>query len=158
AHATDSQRANADPSRVAVPAPSSAPAANTPADLAAAASAHAMPDASLHIEAPAGRIAHDDKAQGFVRCIVIDPGHGGHDTGTIGSGGLREKDLVLDVARRLRDYIAKNYPDIEVLLTRDSDRFIALEERTAIANSKRADLFISIHANSSPSKVASGVE
>lgn len=93
-----------------------------------------------------------------VRCVVIDPGHGGHDTGTISPGGMREKDLVLDVARRLRGYIKRNYPDVEVILTRDADRFIALEERTAIANSRRADLFISIHANASPSKVASGVE
>ncbi len=93
-----------------------------------------------------------------VKCVVIDPGHGGHDTGTISHGGMREKDLVLDVARRLRGYIKRNYPDVEVILTRDADRFIALEERTAIANSRRADLFISIHANASPSKVASGVE
>ncbi len=65
---------------------------------------------------------------------------------------------MLDVARRLRGYIKRNYPDVEVILTRDADRFIALEERTAIANSRRADLFISIHANASPSKAASGVE
>jgi N-acetylmuramoyl-L-alanine amidase len=93
-----------------------------------------------------------------VKCIVIDPGHGGHDTGTIGENGLREKDLTLDVARRLRAYIKRKYPEIEVVLTRDSDRYVALEERTAIANSRRADLFISIHANASPSRIASGVE
>jgi N-acetylmuramoyl-L-alanine amidase len=97
-------------------------------------------------------------AESVIKRIVIDPGHGGHDTGTISSGGMREKDLVLDVARRLRAYIKHNYPDIEVIMTRDSDRFIALEERTAIANSRRADLFISVHANASPSRVASGVE
>lgn len=93
-----------------------------------------------------------------IKCIVIDPGHGGHDTGTIGAGGLREKDLVLDVARRLRAYIKRDFPGFEVVLTRDSDRFVALEERTAIANSRRADLFISIHANASLSRIASGVE
>jgi len=93
-----------------------------------------------------------------IQRIVIDPGHGGHDTGTISSGGMREKDLVLDVARRLRGYIKHSYPDVEVILTRDADRFVALEERTAIANSRRADLFISIHANASQSRVASGVE
>jgi N-acetylmuramoyl-L-alanine amidase len=97
-------------------------------------------------------------AESAIKCIVIDPGHGGHDTGTISPTGLREKDLVLDVARRLRSYIKQRYPDIEVVLTRDTDRFIALEERTAIANSRRADLFISVHANASPSSVASGVE
>lgn len=93
-----------------------------------------------------------------IKRIVIDPGHGGHDTGTISANGMREKDLVLDVARRLRAYIKNNYPDVEVIMTRDADRFVALEERTAIANSRRADLFISIHANASPSRVASGVE
>lgn len=93
-----------------------------------------------------------------IKCVVIDPGHGGHDTGTIGGSGLREKDLVLDVARRLKAYIKRNFPDVEVILTRDSDRFVALEERTAIANARRADLFISIHANASESRAASGVE
>jgi N-acetylmuramoyl-L-alanine amidase len=97
-------------------------------------------------------------AQSLIKRIVIDPGHGGHDTGTISPGGMREKDLVLDVARRLRAYIKNNYPDVEVIMTRDTDRFVALEERTAIANSRRADLFISVHANASPSRAASGVE
>jgi N-acetylmuramoyl-L-alanine amidase len=93
-----------------------------------------------------------------IKRIVIDPGHGGHDTGTISANGMREKDLVLDVARRLRSYVKHTYPDVEVVMTRDSDRFVALEERTAIANSRHADLFISIHANASPSRAASGVE
>lgn len=97
-------------------------------------------------------------AQSPIKRVVIDPGHGGHDTGTISASGMREKDLVLDVAHRLRAYIRRTYPDIEVIMTRDSDRFVALEERTAIANSRGADLFISIHANASPSRVASGVE
>jgi N-acetylmuramoyl-L-alanine amidase len=97
-------------------------------------------------------------AQSPIKRIVIDPGHGGHDTGTISPGGMREKDLVLDVGRRLRAYIKNNYPDVEVIMTRDTDRFVALEERTAIANSRRADLFISVHANASPSRAASGVE
>jgi N-acetylmuramoyl-L-alanine amidase len=97
-------------------------------------------------------------AQTPIKRIVIDPGHGGHDTGTISASGMREKDLVLDVGRRLKAYIKHNYPDVDVLMTRDSDRFIALEERTAIANSQHADLFISIHANASPSRAASGVE
>ena len=93
-----------------------------------------------------------------IKCVVIDPGHGGHDTGTISGNGLREKDLVLDVAQRLRAYIKGKYPGIEVVMTRESDRFVALEERTAIANSRHADLFISVHANASPSRIASGVE
>ena len=97
-------------------------------------------------------------AQSLIKRIVIDPGHGGHDTGTISANGMREKDLVLDVGKRLRAYIKNNYPEIEVIMTRDSDRFVALEERTAIANSRRADLFISVHANASLSRAASGVE
>ena len=97
-------------------------------------------------------------AQVPIKRIVIDPGHGGHDTGTISPSGMREKDLVLDVGRRLRAYIKNAYPDVEVIMTRDTDRFVALEERTAIANSRRADLFISVHANASPSRAASGVE
>src|SRR5262249_52236059 len=97
-------------------------------------------------------------AQSPIKRSVIDPGHGGHDTGTISPGGMKEKDLVLDVGRRLSAYIKNNYPDVEVIMTRDTDRFVALEERTAIANSRRADLFISVHANASPSRVASGVE
>ena len=97
-------------------------------------------------------------AESPIKRIVIDPGHGGHDTGTISASGMREKDLVLDLGRRLRAYIRNNYPDVEVIMTRDSDRFVALEERTAIANSRRADLFISVHANASPSRAASGVE
>jgi N-acetylmuramoyl-L-alanine amidase len=99
-----------------------------------------------------------ERSDSPIRCIVIDPGHGGHDTGTISPAGMREKDLVLDVARRLRTYIKRSYPDIEVILTRETDRFVALEERTAIANSRGADLFISIHANASAKRAASGVE
>ncbi|HWC76198.1 MAG TPA: N-acetylmuramoyl-L-alanine amidase, partial [Blastocatellia bacterium] len=108
-------------------------------------------DASVTIESKAAGDAP-------IKCIVIDPGHGGHDTGTISGNGMREKDLVLDVARRLKAYIKGKYPAIEVIMTRESDRFVALEERTAIANSRRADLFISVHANASPSRIASGVE
>lgn len=92
-----------------------------------------------------------------VRRIVIDAGHGGHDTGAIGDG-LLEKDLVLDVALKLRALIKQRMPDIDVVMTRDGDRFVALEERTAIANAQAADLFISVHANSSANSEASGVE
>ena len=90
--------------------------------------------------------------------IVIDPGHGGHDTGTIGPTGLMEKDLCLDVALRLGKIIQQKLPGAEVVFTRSDDTFIPLEERTAIANQARADLFISIHANSSPDRGARGVE
>ncbi len=89
--------------------------------------------------------------------VALDPGHGGHDLGAVGPSGLLEKDLVLDVARQLKKLLEERL-QIEVILTRTSDRFIPLEERTAIANQKGADLFISIHANSSRSKRASGLE
>jgi N-acetylmuramoyl-L-alanine amidase len=90
--------------------------------------------------------------------IVIDPGHGGHDTGTIGPHGLMEKDLCLDVALRLGHEIEQKLPGAEVVYTRRDDTFIPLEQRTAIANEAKADLFISIHANSSHDEAARGIE
>jgi N-acetylmuramoyl-L-alanine amidase len=90
--------------------------------------------------------------------IVIDPGHGGHDTGTIGPTGLMEKDLCLDIALRLGKIIQQRLPGAEVVFTRSDDTFIPLEERTNIANQAKADLFISIHANSSHDQGARGIE
>jgi N-acetylmuramoyl-L-alanine amidase len=90
--------------------------------------------------------------------IVIDPGHGGHDTGTIGPTGLMEKDLCLDVALRLGKIIQQRLPGAEVVFTRADDTFIPLENRTAVANQVKADLFISIHANSSRDHKTRGVE
>ena len=92
-----------------------------------------------------------------VNRIVIDAGHGGHDTGTSGPGGLYEKDLVLDVALRLGKLIEQRL-GAEVVYTRSDDTFIPLEERTAIANRNHADLFLSIHANSSVATQVAGVE
>ena len=89
--------------------------------------------------------------------IVIDPGHGGHDTGTIGPNGLEEKALVVDVGRRLGKLLETRM-GADVVYTRKDDTFIPLETRTAIANRERADLFISIHANSSHDPSARGVE
>jgi N-acetylmuramoyl-L-alanine amidase len=89
--------------------------------------------------------------------IVIDPGHGGHDTGTIGPNGLEEKDLVLEVGRRLGKLLEARM-GAEVVYTRSDDTFIPLETRTATANQEQADLFISIHANSSRDPDARGVE
>ncbi|HME12727.1 MAG TPA: N-acetylmuramoyl-L-alanine amidase, partial [Candidatus Acidoferrum sp.] len=90
--------------------------------------------------------------------IVIDAGHGGHDTGTIGPTGLMEKDLCLDVALRLGKIIQQKLPGADVVYTRSDDTFIPLEERTNIANQAKADLFISIHANSSQDHAARGIE
>lgn len=88
--------------------------------------------------------------------IVIDPGHGGHDPGSLGAG-IRESELVLDVALRL-EKLLKEEPGIDVVMTRRTDEFIELEERTRIANRQNADLFLSIHANSSRKRTAQGVE
>jgi len=89
--------------------------------------------------------------------IVIDPGHGGHDPGAKGKGGITEAELVLDVSLRLEKLLEK-VPGVEVILTRKTDEFVALPERTAIANREGADLFLSIHANASPNDQAHGVE
>ena len=89
--------------------------------------------------------------------IVIDPGHGGHDTGTIGPNGLEEKNLVLDVSKRLGKLLESRL-GADVVYTRSDDTFIPLETRTAIANQEQADLFVSIHANSSSDPDARGVE
>jgi N-acetylmuramoyl-L-alanine amidase len=89
--------------------------------------------------------------------IVIDAGHGGHDSGTLGPGGLQEKDVVLDVALRLGRLLRQRL-GADVIYTRSDNTFIPLETRTAIANQAQADLFISIHANSSPDSDARGVE
>jgi N-acetylmuramoyl-L-alanine amidase len=91
------------------------------------------------------------------RRIVIDAGHGGHDPGAVGPSGICEKDVVLDIALKLKEILLKD-PSNEVFLTRETDVFIPLEERTAIANKKNADLFVSIHANASPSRRAKGIE
>src|SRR5580698_1890488 len=89
--------------------------------------------------------------------IVVDAGHGGHDSGTLGPGGIEEKDVVLDVALRLGKLL-KQRLGADVIYTRDDDTFIPLETRTAIANKAQADLFISVHANSSSDPSARGVE
>lgn len=96
-------------------------------------------------------------ASSLKKRIVIDPGHGGHDPGAVGPNKLCEKDVVLDIGLRLRKILSKD-PNFEVFMTRDRDVFISLEERTAIANSKRADLFVSVHANASPRRDAKGIE
>ncbi|MGZ9217095.1 MAG: N-acetylmuramoyl-L-alanine amidase [Candidatus Binatia bacterium] len=92
-----------------------------------------------------------------IRKIVIDPGHGGKDPGAIGVGGIMEKDLVLSIAKKLAHKL-KNEMGVEVVLTRDDDRFVALEDRTHRANAEYADLFISLHTNASANGEARGVE
>ena len=92
-----------------------------------------------------------------IKRVVIDPGHGGDDPGAIGLRGVFEKDVVLAIAKKLGEILKEKY-NIDVIFTRDKDIFIPLEDRTAIANSKKADLFISIHANASRRRNARGIE
>jgi len=91
-----------------------------------------------------------------VRRVVLDPGHGGHDPGARGPSGLREKDVTLDIAHRAAPLIAREL-GISTLLTRDSDDYVALDERTARANAFQADLFVSIHCNASEDGAGRGV-
>lgn len=90
--------------------------------------------------------------------IVIDAGHGGHDTGAIGTKGLMEKDLCLDVALRLGRLIQEDAPSARVIYTRQDDSYITLEQRTEIANKAKADLLLSIHANFSDDAHVRGIE
>ncbi len=96
-------------------------------------------------------------ARAFV--VAIDPGHGGKDPGAVSRDGrLKEKDLTLHVAMRLKAILESKYPSIKVVLTRSDDRYLSLEERTAVANSANADVFISIHCNSAADSSSTGIE
>jgi len=92
-----------------------------------------------------------------VKTVVLDAGHGGHDTGALGRNS-REKDITLAIVLKLRDYIHENMKDVKVILTRDDDTFVELYRRARIANENKADLFISVHCNSTKSASAYGVE
>lgn len=94
---------------------------------------------------------------GFVRKVVIDPGHGGRDPGAIGANS-EEKDLVLSISLKLGGYIEENFDDVEVIYTRTTDEFIGLQRRAQIANENKADLFISMHINSVASHRPYGTE
>jgi N-acetylmuramoyl-L-alanine amidase len=88
--------------------------------------------------------------------VVLDPGHGGKDTGAVGPGGLKEKDVTLDIAHRVATVLASQ--GVQVVLTRNDDRFVSLEERTARANAFAADLFVSVHCNASENSTRRGLE
>ncbi len=114
----------------------------------------------VYHEPPARPLPRRPSARSFdtrpVHRVVIDAGHGGKDPGAQARSGLREKDVVLRVARELRDQLKKE--GLDVRMTRDGDRYLSLEERTGIANSLEADLFVSIHANASRKRSSHGVE
>jgi len=122
-----------------------------------------LPSKEIALAAPSVPLANSNGAYSLARQlglgvsrIVLDPGHGGHDPGVKGNG-ISESELVLDVTLRLKALLEKS-PGIEVVLTRETDVFIPLEQRTAIANREGADLFLSIHANASRNLKARGVE
>jgi len=92
-----------------------------------------------------------------IRRIVVDPGHGGHDSGAVGPSGIQEKDVVLAIGLKLTSML-KEELGVDVVMTRSTDVFIPLEERTAIANKVGADLFVSVHANAAPNRAAAGIE
>ena len=125
------------------------------------ATADATPPPNVTLRLPAeptsdGRFPLSRQLGLEARRVIIDPGHGGHDPGAM-KNGLREKELVLDISRRVAKFLEAD-GGYEVILTRNTDVFVPLEERTAIANSRGADLFISIHANSSRNRRARGLE
>ena len=109
-------------------------------------------------------VAPERKAKGAkkpviskIRRIVVDPGHGGHDPGAVGPNGIQEKDVVLAIGLKLRELL-RDELGLDVVMTRSTDIFIPLEERTAIANKVNADLFLSVHANAAPNRTAAGIE
>lgn len=144
-----------------VEAPASAKAASTPGTAPGREGEERPAAASAPPPAPAASTARGDytlaRQLGLgISRVVIDAGHGGHDPGA-SANGVKEAELVLDVSLRLKRLL-ESHRGMEVVLTRDTDRFIALEERTAIANREGADLFLSIHANASRQTATNGIE
>jgi N-acetylmuramoyl-L-alanine amidase len=128
----------------------------TPTPIAAATPTSTSTSTEIPTATPLREGADEGEPRGLVRRVVVDAGHGGHDPGAIGPRRVREKDVTLAMARRLAKKLRAS--GFEVLLTRRDDRFLALEERTAIANTARGDLFVSIHANAHPRRNRTGVE
>ena len=93
-----------------------------------------------------------------ITTIVIDPGHGGKDPGAIGYHNIKEKHIVLDIAKELGSFLKKEMPNLKVIYTRDDDTFLGLKNRTAFANKNEGHMFLSIHANASTAKTARGFE
>jgi len=107
--------------------------------------------------ASAAAAAPAQREPGTIRTIVLDPGHGGEEVGAVGHSGLLEKDLSLDIVKRLRDRLTRHL-NLNVILTREDDRVVPLRQRTAVANHAKADLFMSVHMNSSRRLSAHGTE
>ncbi|MBM4282186.1 MAG: N-acetylmuramoyl-L-alanine amidase [Deltaproteobacteria bacterium] len=114
--------------------------------------------ASIGVPGAPGGVSISQQLGLKVHRVVIDAGHGGHDTGALGPTGVREKDVTLQIAQRIRDKLNTELPEVEVIMTRDDDRTLALQDRTNVSNAAAADLFISVHCNASPSRRVRGVE
>jgi N-acetylmuramoyl-L-alanine amidase len=106
---------------------------------------------------PGQEVGQRKDGVGPLKIVVLDAGHGGHDSGALGPSGLMEKDVVLDVTRRVARLVEQRL-DMKVLLSRDADYFVTLKDRTRFANRERADLFVSIHANAHREVASEGVE
>jgi N-acetylmuramoyl-L-alanine amidase len=161
----DLRRRQGPPLAIIVPAPGSAPGSQPPPGVVRRGTAGTVPPAPARAAPPAQEppeqepfesgVGEAPRRAAFV--VVLDPGHGGEDRGAVGPSGLAEKDLTLDLTRRLKARIVAEM-EAEVIQTRDADRAVPLDERTAIANHNRADLFVSIHANASRRDNARGAE
>lgn len=111
---------------------------------------------ALPASAASGTAEAAEPSQDRFDVVVVDAGHGGDDHGARGTGGLVEKDVVLDVAKRLARHLKER--GVRVIMTRERDRFVSLEDRTSVANQAEADLFVSVHANASRARGARGIE
>jgi len=126
-----------------------------PAPSAASAVPHAPPAIPPSVESPRAAASPPSPVRKHRVRVMIDPGHGGKDPGAIGPTGLKEKDVVLAIGRRIREKLSRT-GEFDVRMTRDEDVFIPLEERTAMANKGRADIFVSLHINASRNRRAEG--
>jgi N-acetylmuramoyl-L-alanine amidase len=142
---------SADPAALS---PSTPPSVAPPPSAAPAVSS-APPPIPPPLDSPRSAVSNPSSARKHRVRVMIDPGHGGKDPGAVGPTGLREKDVVLAIGRRIREKLARA-GEFDVRMTRDDDVFIPLEERTAMANKGRADIFVSLHINASPNRKAEG--
>jgi N-acetylmuramoyl-L-alanine amidase len=138
------------------PAPlSMTPPVSPPPPSAGSAVPPASPAIPPSVESPRADASRSFPARKHRVRVMIDPGHGGKDPGAIGPTGLKEKDVVLEIGRRIREKLSRS-GEFDVRMTREEDVFIPLEERTAMANKGRADIFVSLHINASPNRRAKG--
>ena len=135
--------------------PSVTPPVSLPPPSAGSAAPPAPPAIPPSVESPRAAASHPSPTRKHRVRVMIDPGHGGKDPGAIGPTGLKEKDVVLAIGRRIREKLSRS-GEFDVRMTRDEDVFIPLEERTAMANKGRADIFVSLHINASRNRRAEG--